>query len=86
MEKRFPKTSPSYYQDGTTGNNVRHLTYQELLRGRTLESKRTIRSDPTNETLRIQMRKELIDAKPGDLFIILAKKEIDGVTEFIYCE
>ena len=41
---------------------------------------------PITETWRIQMIKELIDARSGDLSTILTKKEIDDIAEFICCE
>ena len=72
----------------TTGNNLRHLllktknfSYKEL--GRQNEPYQAI---PSDETSRIQVINELIGTNCGDLSLILNKKEIDDLAEFICCE
>ena len=72
----------------TTGNNLRHL----MLKTENFCEKELQRHEepyeaiPITETWRIQMIKELIDARSGDLSTILTKKEIDDIAEFICCE
>ena len=72
----------------TTGKNLRHL----LLKTKNFcikelwTQKEPYQAIPSSETWRIKMMKELIDAKSGDLSIILKKQEIDDLSEFICCE
>ena len=72
----------------TTGKNLRYL----LLKTKNFcEKEITTQNEPyqvipINEAWRLQMINELIDAKCGDLSIILTKKEIDDLAEFICCE
>ena len=72
----------------TTGNNLRHLMLKtENFCEKELEiHKQPYEAIPITETWRIQMIKELIDARSGDLSTILTKKEIDDIAEFICCE
>ena len=72
----------------TTGNNLRHL----LLKTKNFSDKELGRQNepyqaiPSDETWRIQVIHELIGTNCGDLSLILNKKEIDDLAEFVCCK
>ena len=72
----------------TAGKNLRYLMIKtENYSAKELSNyKELYQAIPNNESWRIQMINELIEAKSGDLSIFLSKKEIDNITEFICCE
>ena len=72
----------------TTGKNLRHLMLKtkNFCIKELWTQKEPYQAIPSSEIWRIEMIKELIEAKSGDLSIILTTQEIDDLAEFICCE